>query len=171
MAIGVTMTRGVAAGAFAFTSNVAEDDTVVIGAVTYTFKTTPAAAYQVDVGTDLDTSIGNLVAAINLSGTAGSEYHTDHVTAHPDFTAAADLANDELDLTARCAGSHSAGVYLAATSPGANTIAAGGVTFAAVSGGTDGAGALDAWIESLISLNQINSEVLFELKQLTDAAD
>lgn len=171
MAIGVTMTRGVAAGAFEFTSNVAADDTVVIGNVTYTFKAAPSAAYEVDVGADLDTSIANLAAAINLDGTAGTEYHTNHVTAHPDVTAAADPTNDELDLYARAAGVHIQGLYLTATSPGANTITAAGVTFSAVPGATAGAGGLDDWLESLIALNQINSEVLLELKKLTDAAD
>lgn len=171
MAIGVTMTRGIAAAAFAFTSNVSADDTVVIGRRTYTFKAAPSAAFEVDIGVDLDTSIQNLAKAINLTGTAGSEYHTNHVTAHDDVTAAADTTNDELDLAARAAGEHINGLYLAATSPGANSIVAAGVTFSAVGGATLGAGGLDAWLESLIALNQINSEVLFELKALTDAAD
>lgn len=171
MANNVTMTQGSAAGAFAFTSNVAADDTVVIGDITYTFKATPAAAYQVDVGADLDTSIGNLVAAINRSGTPGATtYHTDTV-ANPYFTATADLTNDEVDLTARGAGSWCNGIYLAATSPGANDITAGGTTFSAISGGTDGAGVLDDFVSGLFDLNQINSELAVELKKLTDAAD
>jgi hypothetical protein len=163
------MTQGTAASAFTFTSNVAADDTVVIGNITYTFKASPAAAYQVDVGTDLATSITNLALAINRTGTPGSTtYHTDTV-ANPYFTATASATT--LRLTARGAGSWCNGIYLAATSPGANDIAAGGTTFSAISGGTDGAGVLDDFIEDIIDLNQINSEVLVELKKLTDAAD
>lgn len=171
MANSVTLVRGVYASAFAFTDNVAADDTVVIGAVTYTFKAAPSAAFEVDVGADLDTSIGNLVAAINLSGTAGTEYGASHNTAHPDFTASADLDNDEIDLTARIAGSCPDGTYLAATSPGANDISAGAAVAGSIGGATQGTGSLDDWLESLEDLNQINSEVLYQLHLVTDAVD
>lgn len=166
-----TITLGTAAGAFAFTSNVAADDTVVIGNITYTFKADPTGnAYEVDVGSDLDDSIGNLVAAINLSGTDDDEYGAGTV-ANPYFTASADLANDEIDLTARFAGSWCNGIYLAATSPGANDITAGGTTFAAIAGGTDGAGLVHTHLSDLLTKNQVNSEVQYELKRLTAAAD
>lgn len=171
MATNVTMTQGTAANAFVFTSNVAADDTVVIGNITYTFVATPAQAYDVDVGANLDASIGNLVAAINRSGTPGATtYHTGTV-ANPYFTATAVLADDAITLTARGAGSWCNGIYLAATSPGANDIAVGGTTFSAIADGTDGAGVLDDFITDLMARNQINSEVLYELKKLTDAAD
>jgi hypothetical protein len=174
MANTVALTLGLAPAAFAFTSNVAADDTVVIGAITYTFKADPTGvAYAVDVGSDLDDSIGNLVAAINLSGTADDEYGAGTLV-HPDVSAAADLTNDEIDLTAKVRGIHINGLYLAATSPGANDISAAAVNFAGVSGGTDGAGDLfgtDGFIDKLLELNQVNSEVGYELRKLTVAAD
>lgn len=171
MAKDVTLVAGTAAGAFAFTSNVAADDTVVIGDITYTFAADPTGtAYEVDVGTDLDDSIGNLVAAINASGTADDEYG-DGTVANPYFTAEADLDNDEIDLTARLPGDQVNGIYLAATSPGGNSITAGGTTFAAISGGTDGSGAVASFIDGLLDLNQINAEVQSHLKELTEAAD
>lgn len=172
MASNVALVTGSAADAFAFSGgNVAADDTVVIGDITYTFKATPAAAYHVDVGTDLDTSITNLVAAINRSGTpSATTYHTDTV-ANPYVTATADLANDAVDLTARVPGTGINGLYLAATHPGANTITVGGTTFSAISGGTDGSGFIPSFISGVLSLNQVNAEVQAELKKLTEAAD
>lgn len=180
MAIAVTVTQGSVQPAFAFTSQVSADDTVVIGARTYTFKVAPSSAYEVDIGTDLDGSIQNLVAAINADnsgetgdGGSGEAYGAD-TEAHPLVTATADTANDEVDLTARGAGIFFDHIYLAATSPGANDISAGGVTVAAAitaGAGTNGVGSIDDWVTSLLDLNQINAEVQYHLKQLTDAAD
>lgn len=51
-----------------------EGDTVVIDGITFTFNATPSGAGSVDIGVDAPTSIDNLVAAINDSGTAGTTY-------------------------------------------------------------------------------------------------
>lgn len=170
MAIDVALTTCVAAGAFAFTSNVAADDTVTIGGIVYTFKVDPSStAYAVDVGTDLDDSIGNLVAAINLSGTDDDEYGAG-TAVNPYVTATADLANDEIDLTSKIPGLQGNGIALAATSPGANTIAAGAAYLGGVTGATVGAGELFAengYIDRVIELNQINAEVIRALAPLT----
>jgi hypothetical protein len=171
MASTVTLVKGVAAGAFAFATNVANDDTVVIGDITYTFKTTPNAVYTVDVGADLDTSIGNLVAAINASGTAGLTTYYTGTLANPYVTAAADLANDEIDLTARYAGDWINALRLDSTHPGANEITAASTCFSGVSGGTDGSGNLASHLLSVLELCQVNSDVQVELKKVTEAAD
>jgi hypothetical protein len=67
-----TLTNG------AWTSTVltsgADADTVTVNDQVYTFKTTPAAANDIQIGVDADTSLGNLRAAINGSGTEGVEY-------------------------------------------------------------------------------------------------
>lgn len=55
-------------------TNVADAATVTIGATVYRFKDTMALAYDVKRGTDAATSLDNLKAAINASGTAGVEY-------------------------------------------------------------------------------------------------
>jgi hypothetical protein len=171
----IAMVRAVCLGAFAFTTNVAANDTVLIGDKTYTFKASPAAVYDVDVGADLDTSIDNLVAAINDSvGEAATEYYGTGLDAHPEVTAIADTTNDEVDLTARMAGEAANAIYLAATSPGANDIVAAGVTLKAAiaaSAGTNGSGNMDAFIVDLLDRNQVNSELQAALKLLTDAAD
>jgi len=51
-----------------------DGETVTIDAVTYTWRAAPVAAYDVNIGADIQGSIDNLVAAINLTGTAGVDY-------------------------------------------------------------------------------------------------
>lgn len=162
-----TFVRGIAAAAFAFTLQVVANDTVTIGHRVYKFVAAPAAAYDVDIGADLDGSISNLVSAINDSGVAGTDYGTGTVQ-HEIVSGAADLANDELDLTARAGGIHVNGQYLAATSPGANDIIAEDVSFAGVTGATLGAGSFSEHLEFVIDRKQVNSDVLEALDPLTE---
>jgi len=67
-------------------TNVTEADTVTIEGQTYTFRATPVSPYDVDIGVDAATTLDNLKAAINDSGTAGTTYGTGTV-AHPLVTA------------------------------------------------------------------------------------
>ncbi|MBR2505963.1 MAG: hypothetical protein IKB70_03390 [Bacilli bacterium] len=71
-------TRAVqATGTLTGTENFSANETVTVGVQTYTFKSTlstPAVAYEVKVGADLATSLANLAKAINVSGTAGTDY-------------------------------------------------------------------------------------------------
>lgn len=72
-----TLPVGVAAsGTLTFAGNVSENDTVTAGAKVYTFKATPAAANDVDIGTDSTASAINLLRAI-IEGTNGGSYHAD----------------------------------------------------------------------------------------------
>lgn len=75
---------------------------VVLGSKTYRLKTTPAQAYDVKIQTDADTTLGNLVKAINGTGTPGSEYFAGTET-HPDVIAAAVSAHATV-ITAKRAG-------------------------------------------------------------------
>lgn len=68
------------------TTNVSDGDTVTIGTIVYRFKNTMAAAYDVKIGADAATSLDNLKAAINASGTPGTEYFAGTL-AHPTVTA------------------------------------------------------------------------------------
>lgn len=54
--------------------NVSNGDTVLAGGVLYTFRTTIAAANDVNIGTTADNSLTNLVSAITLGGTIGTDY-------------------------------------------------------------------------------------------------
>ena len=64
------------------TTNVSDGATVTIGAVVYRFKDTPDTAFDIQIGTDAETSLANLKAGINASGTEGVEYFAG-LTAHP----------------------------------------------------------------------------------------
>jgi hypothetical protein len=86
-------------------TTIAADDTVTIGAVTYTYVTeltAPAVPYEVKVGASDSASLDNLIAAINKAAGEGTTYGTGTV-AHALVTAAAG-AGDTMDLTAKTAG-------------------------------------------------------------------
>jgi hypothetical protein len=166
-ALSVALVRCSAASALAFTSNVSANDTVSIGSRVYKFETTGdlAAAYDVAIGTDLDESIGNLVAAINASGTAGTEYFAGTLV-NPFVVATADLANDEIDLVARVPGIMGDGIALAATSPGANTITAGAACLGLVGSATRGSGSERAFVLAIDTDGlQPNSAILSVIDQ------
>jgi hypothetical protein len=55
-------------------TNVTADDTVTIAGVTFTFKASPSAAGEVDLGADDEVSRANLAAAINGGAGAGTAY-------------------------------------------------------------------------------------------------
>jgi len=105
-----------AKGTLTLSANVSADDTVTIGTTVYTYKASPAAAYEVDVGTDAAISATNLIAAINDSG--GSGYHASTV-AHVNVTAAEVAGSDSVLATAKVAGSQ--GNAIATTEAGTNT--------------------------------------------------
>lgn len=67
-------------------TQVSDGDQVQVAGVTYTFRTTVSQPYDVHIVTDADTSLGNLVKAINASGSAGTDYGVGTV-AHPRVTA------------------------------------------------------------------------------------
>lgn len=55
-------------------TNVAEDEVVVVGGVTYRFRNTLAQAYDVKIGADAEATLVNLKKAINATGVAGTDY-------------------------------------------------------------------------------------------------
>lgn len=97
---------GVKATAILTSTNteVTDGDTVTIGTGanerTYRFKDTPAQAYDVKRdGTTADTTLGNLVKAVNASGVGdGSDYYADTL-AHPSVTAG-EVADHAITFTA-----------------------------------------------------------------------
>lgn len=85
------------------------DETVNIGDVAYTFKASPAAAYDVDIGTDATTQAAKLVAAINATGDT-TAYYVTGTSANPYVSAAS--AAGVVTLTARHAGTTINGLKL-----------------------------------------------------------
>lgn len=64
----------------------ADGDIVTIGSTVYRFKTTSAQAYDVAIGASAAAALDNLKAAINATGTPGTEYFAG-THAHPEVTA------------------------------------------------------------------------------------
>lgn len=122
-----------ATGTLTLGANVAADETVTIGPVTYTYKAAPTTgANEVKVGADASASLDNLIAAIGQTAGAGDKYGSATVL-HPSCKAAAG-AGDTMVVTALTAGT--AGNSLATT----ETLAGGGNEFGAATllGGVSG---------------------------------
>lgn len=114
-------------------TNVADNDTVKIGAITYRFKNTMAQAYDVKRdASSADTSLANLVKAINGTGTAGTEYFAG-TEAHPLVTAGAVTAH-ATTVTAQNIGY--AANSIATTTPVGATLSWGAVTLTGGVGGS-----------------------------------
>lgn len=89
-----------ATGALTLTANAANDETVTIGARTYTYKTTlTGAADEVLIGVDEIDSLDNLIAAINDDITAEGVLYGTGTVKHPDVTASAG-SGSVMDVTA-----------------------------------------------------------------------
>ena len=83
-------------------TEVSDGQTVTIGAVTYRFKDTMAAINDIQIGIDADTTLGNLVAAINADAGEGTKFYTGTVV-HPTVSAGAVGSHATL-ITAKTAG-------------------------------------------------------------------
>ena len=91
-------------------TNVSNNDTVTIGTRVYTFKTALTSANgDIFIGADADTSLGNLVAAINAAAGSGTKY------------SAATVIN--ADVTAAAVGSHATVVTSKLNGSAVNVIA------------------------------------------------
>lgn len=114
-------------------TNVTDADTVTIGSTVYRFKDTMAAAYDVKIGASAAVSLDNLKAAINASGTPGTEYFAGTLI-HPTVTAGTNTDTTQA-VTANTAGT--AGNSIASTeasthlSWGAATLTGGSAAVAA----------------------------------------
>lgn len=91
--------------------NVTDADTCTIGSTVYRFKTTMAAAYDVKIAATAALTLANLKAAINATGTAGTEYYTGTLI-HPTVSAGA-ITSTTLVVTANTKGT--AGNSIAST--------------------------------------------------------
>ena len=166
MAIAHTLTRAV--GTFTVTDNFDDTETCVIGGKTYTVNATVGTADgSVHLGADAEATLKNLAAAINLditlgeTGTAGTDYGTSMVI-NP-YAKATTLTATTLKVESKTTGA--VGNLIATT----DTHGEGAWGAAVLAGGV---GDLDAWATSLLALNQINSEVIQEIRaELTIAAD
>jgi len=103
MGMGGILPGGQAAvGTLTIAEPVTDGDEFTIDTTVYTLKTTPAAAYDIDIGADEAATKVNIVAAINASGTPGTEYFAGTLR-HPTVEATT-FATDDCLLTARVGG-------------------------------------------------------------------
>lgn len=112
-------------------TNVANNDTVVIGSKTYTFKTTLTPTEgEVLIGADADASLLNLIRAINHSGTPDTDYKC--AAANTQVSAATAVTSHAFAVTALTAGSAGNAIATTETSShlswGASTLTGGGWT-------------------------------------------
>lgn len=99
----VITVAGVAAqGTLTIAEPVTTADEFTIDTTVYTMMTTPAAAYDIAIGADEAATKVNIVAAINASGTPGTEYFAGTLI-HPTVTATV-FAGDACVLTAKTNG-------------------------------------------------------------------
>jgi len=107
-------------------TDVSVDDTVTIGAVTYTFKAAPTTvASQVKIGGTASATLDNLKKAVNLTGVSGTDYGSSTVI-HPTVRASNKTATTLL-LIAKTAGT---GGNSLAFSKSATTLSVSGANFA-----------------------------------------
>lgn len=126
----ITAATEAAVGTLTFSAQPSDGDTVTIDSTVYTFKTTlTPTAFEVLRGASATASRDNLVDAINLTGSIGTDYAAG-TTEHPTVSAAA--SGSDLLATAETAGT--AGNTIATTETSAN-LSWGGAT---LSGGRDG---------------------------------
>ena len=137
-----------ATGVLTITAVAVANETVTIGATVYTYKNPAASAGEVSIGTTATTSATNLAAAIN-----GNALNA----AHPLVTATS--AAGVVTITSRVKGTLANHVPTTETS----TVASWGA--AAMAGGT---GVLATALAGIVALNQMNSEVIFELDHVAD---
>ena len=152
MANDVALVRAV--GTLTATGNFTSNDTVVVGAKTYKFEASPGAENDVDLGADLEESLDFLARAINGTFAVG-EAHAD-TEANDEFTAT--NTTTTLVVTARVAGVQGNALAFSEGVDGGTVFSVGALA--------SGAGDMEAFLQSLVALNQLNSEVILELNQV-----
>ena len=169
MALNYTLTAAVAV--FTVTDNFDDTETLVIGGKTYTINATVGASDgSVDLGTNAEGTLKNLCAAVNLTPTGGETGVADADYASG-MTINAEVYCDVPSLSAtvitfRAKTPGSVGNLIATTDThGEGTWAGGAVVM------ENGAGHTEGWVDSILLLNQPNSELIQELLKLTPDAD
>lgn len=117
-------------------TQVAANDTVTIGTKVYTFVASPTVEGDVDIGSDADGSLLNLIRAINHSGTPGTDYFV--AAANPDVTADAAVSAHAFKVRAILDGTAGNGIAVSKSAATLTWTAA--VTAGGVAGGTTATG-------------------------------
>ena len=150
-----------AVGTLTASGTFTDTQTVVVGGKTYTTQTSLTNVDgNVLIGANAAATLQNLYDAINLTGTAGTQYAT-AMTANTRVKATSNTATT-LVVSALTPGE--VGNLIATTETQTNA-AWGAATLAS------GSGNVNEYITGILTVNQINAEVQAALKALTIAAD
>jgi hypothetical protein len=124
-------------------TNVTAGDTVTFGAITYTFKASLSggSTYDVLIGGNANTSLTNLIQAINFTGIQNVDYIASN--ASPDVKALATLNGNVLQVNARVEGTQGNAIALSTT---AASLTASGT---GLTGGADNVSLLSSAVISL----------------------
>lgn len=144
-----------AAGVLTATGNFTANDTVIFGAVTYKFVASPSSANDIDLGSDLETSLANLAGAINGDFAVG-EAHADTVAI--DGVSAVSTATT-LTVTADMPGAYGNFIDFREGVDG-------GTKFSISTAMAGGSGDLAAEIGVIVDEEQMNSLVIARLAEL-----
>lgn len=156
-----TVTLAQAVGTLTSTGAFTDTQTVVIAGKTYTTQTTLTNTDgHVLIGANQTATHQNLLDAINLTGTAGTQYAT-AMTKNTSVWATAATATTTV-VAAHVAGAIGNNIATTETQTNASW---GAATLAS------GTGDIDLWFESLKDINSINSEVIRELNSITPRVD
>lgn len=142
-----------ATGSLTLADELDDQDSFRVGDQVYVVATTPDAANEIDIGASETATAANIVAAINGTGTPGTEYFAD--TGQPTGIQASS-ADGVITLTADLPGDHGNSLALV-------NLVGTDVTVQVFQGG---AGDIQDFISSVISENQLNAEVIRELSLL-----
>lgn len=156
-----TGTHTKAWGTLTVTNNFSDADTVLLGGVTYRYKTTPAQANDIDVGASAEVSLDNLRKAINGEGSAGATTYFAGTATQPALLASNTAT--VLTVKARLAGSHANGIDFREGVDG-------GTTFSITRAISGGAGNLSTFVSDLKGYEQINAELIADLEHIENAA-
>lgn len=107
---------------------VADGDTVTIGSTVYRYKNTIAQAYDVHRTGTVDTDLGNLIKAINGTGTVGTDYFAG-TAVHPTVFAGTTITSHAFTVYAKAFGTAGNSIATTETSAhlswGSTTLASG----------------------------------------------
>jgi hypothetical protein len=94
--------QGTHNGLLTMGTNPSDAQVVVLETITYRFKTTMAQANDVQIGVDANTSLASLIATLNGTGVAGTDYYTGTVSPAAAVSAGViDTTNHTVIISAR----------------------------------------------------------------------
>ena len=149
-----------AAGVLTATANFISNDTVIVAGELYKFEATPTALGDVDVGSDLATSLINLRGAINGDFAVGEAF----AGTLPAPGVSAVVTATTLTLTVDVPGDIGNGIDFREGVDG-------GAVFSISTAMAGGVGDLGLELNAIVSVEQLNAAVLQRIGDLSPAAD